>query len=165
MFIMSLKINNNLKQLFKNFFLWVLFSTAIGAIIIININKNVSQQTQSKLNKPISLCGQTNEDRVNFFKNFGWISSSEPCEISDVLIPQKFDNIFQDYNKIQQKQNLDLSKYKGKLVKHYSYEITNYPHHSENIRGNLLIYNGQIIASDICSLDLDGFMHEVYKLD
>ena len=162
MFAISLKINNNLKKIL----FWVLFSILIGAIIIINTNKNISQQTQSSdLKKTISFCGKTNEDRINFFKNFGWVSADEPCEISDVLIPQKFDNIFQEYNKIQQNQNLDLSKYKGKLVKHYSYEIKNYPKHTENIRGNLLIYDGQIIASDICSLELNGFMHEVYNIN
>ncbi|MBP0979409.1 MAG: DUF4830 domain-containing protein [Oscillospiraceae bacterium] len=157
MFIMSLRVNTTFKKILS----LLLFLSLIGVIILFSINKNYNKQTQSKFDTAISLNGKTNKDRINFFKQFGWETASEPCEINDVSIPQKFDDVIEGYNELQKKQKLDLSKYKGKIVKHYSYEITNYPKHPENIRGNLLVYENQIIASDICSLELDGFMHEV----
>ena len=159
MFIMSFKLNKIMKKISLLF----LFLSLIGVIIIFNINKNINSLTQSKVSAPISLSGKTNKDRIKFFKQYGWQTANEPCEINEVAIPQKFDDIFEKYNQIQKKQKMDLMKYRGKMVKHYSYEITNYPNHQDNIRGNLLVYDGQIIASDICSLDLDGFMHEVNK--
>lgn len=159
MFIMSLKISNKIKKIL----MFLLFSLLIGLIIIFNIYKNANKITQSQLSNPISFNGKTNKNRINFFKQYGWETSNEPSEISDVVIPQHFDDVFEEYNNIQKKQNMDLKKYKGKVVKHYSYEINNYPNHPNNIRGNLLVYEGQIIAVDICSLDLEGFMHGISK--
>lgn len=159
MFIISFKLNNKLKKIL----LWILFFITISIIILFNVYKNTTQITQSNFKTPSSLNGKTNKNRINFFKQYGWKTTNEPCEISEIVIPKSFDDVFENYNELQKKQNLDLSKYKGKIVKHYSYEITNYPNHSDNIRGNLLVYKGQIIASDICSLDLNGFMHEVRK--
>lgn len=160
MFIMSLKINTG----FKKFFKLLLFLLLIGVIILFSINKNYNKPTQSsKVDLAISLNGKTNKNRLDFFKQYGWEVVSEPCEINDVAIPKNFDDVILNYNELQKKQKLDLSKYKGKIVKHYSYEITNYPKHPDNIRGNLLVYENQIIASDICSLELDGFMHEVFN--
>ena len=158
MFIMSFKFNK-----IKKIFLFLLFSFLIGFIIIFNHNKNLNMHTQENLTHPISLNGKTNESRIKFFTNYGWKLSGEPCEVYDVFIPQNFDDVFKNYNDIQKNQKMNLEKYKGKKVKHYSYEILNYPNHNENIRGNLLVYNGQIIACDICSLELHGFMHEVFK--
>lgn len=108
-----------------------------------------------------SLSGKTNTNRIEFFKHYGWEISSEPSEITDVAIPREFDEVFEDYNKIQKSQGMDLCKYKGKVAKRYSYNINNYPKHPENIRGNILVYEGKIIACDICSLELEGFMHGI----
>lgn len=160
MFIMSLKLSKKFKQI-------ILFSTIgcllAGSALLLNIYNNTNKTTSSQQRNPISLNGRTNQDRIDFFKQYGWQPNLEPCEVSDVIIPKKFDDVFEKYNIIQKKQNMDLNKYKGKLVKHYSYEITNYPNHPENIRGNLLIYEGQIIAVDICSIELDGFIHGITK--
>ena len=60
---------------------------------------------------------------------------------------------------MQKKQGLDLEKYKGKTAKRYSYVVTNYPGVPEGVRANMVVYNDKIIAGDICSLELDGFMH------
>ncbi len=159
MFIMSLKLSKKLKK--------ILLFAALGLIasstIILNIHNNLNKTTIAQKQNPISLNGRTNQDRINFFKQYGWQPSLEPCEISDVIIPKKFDDVFEKYNIIQKKQNMNLNKYKGKMVKHYSYEITNYPNCPENIRGNLLIYEGQIIAVDICSIELNGFIHGIVK--
>ena len=50
-------------------------------------------------------------------------------------------------------------EYKGKRVKRYTYEVTNYPGQASGVRANLLVDGGMVIGGDICSLTLDGFMH------
>lgn len=116
-------------------------------------------QAAASVKKIEKAAGKTNEQRVEFLNSFGWEVEPQEAEVLDVIIPKEFDQVFAGYNEIQQAQGLDLSKYGGKQCKRYSYEVLNYPGESENIRANILVYKGKIIGGDVCSLELDGFMH------
>ncbi len=105
----------------------------------------------------------TSEQRLAYLRGFGWEIEEEPLEIIEIAIPQQFDDVYQSYNDIQLKQNFDLSRYKGKRVKRYTYRVTNYPDTADEIHADLLIYDGRIIGGDICSTALDGFMHGFTK--
>lgn len=106
---------------------------------------------------------KTNEDRVNFLKQFGWEVSADPKESSEVTIPAEFDKIFTGYNEIQKRQGLDLSKYKKKNVMRYTYEVKNYEGAQGTVYANLLIYRNRVIGGDICSADVNGFIHGFEK--
>ena len=56
-------------------------------------------------------------------------------------------------------QGCDLSKYAGKRCKRYTYVIENYPGQAEGVRANILVYKNKVIGGDVCSVELDGFMH------
>ena len=99
------------------------------------------------------------EARLSFIVSLGWSVSAEPYEVEEVIIPSEFDAVFDGYNAIQLEQGFDLSKYKGKRVKRYTYLLDAHPSGEENVRLNLLIYKDRIIGGDICSSRLDGFMH------
>ncbi|MGI6772495.1 MAG: DUF4830 domain-containing protein [Clostridiales bacterium] len=105
----------------------------------------------------------TNEDeRRAFLSQFGWETAEEPLEVVEVIIPSEFDDVYESYNKIQLEQNLNLKLYSGYRVKRWTYEITNYKGYEGKkgyIRANLLVYDGRVIGGDICSVELDGFMH------
>jgi hypothetical protein len=62
---------------------------------------------------------------------------------------------------IQKKQKLNLEKYKGKTAKRYTYVITNYPDTTETVYLNLIIYKNKVIAGDVCSADVNGFIHGI----
>ena len=109
-----------------------------------------------------SLKAQSNEERIAFIANFGYDVIKEPVEIRDITIPEQFDDTYSSYNELQLSQGFDLSKYKGKNAKSYSYAVTNYDaveNSEQTIRVNLIVYRSRIIAADICSVELDGFMH------
>lgn len=112
-----------------------------------------------------SLSAADNKERIAFLKQFGWEVESEPVEIDQVSIPQKFNKVYENYNEIQREQGLDLTKYKGKSCKRIGYRVTNYPGGEENVRANLLIYENKVIGGDICSTQLDGFMHGFVRPD
>jgi len=101
---------------------------------------------------------KTNEDRIAFLKLYGWEVQNEACEITQVTIPSKFDAVYTKYNQLQTAENLDLSKYKNKTVKRYTYIVTNYEYDG-TVYANLLIYKDNVIAGDICSANVDGFVH------
>ena len=117
-----------------------------------------ASQTESAV-KVKKVTGKTNEDRLRFIHSFGWEVNEEPAEIMEVIIPSKFDEVYETYNSIQKKQGLDLKSVAGKRCRRFSYEVTNYPGAQGAVRINLLIYKNKIIGGDVCSLEADGFIH------
>ena len=106
---------------------------------------------------------KTEEDRIGFLRQFGWEVKSEPVEAVEVTIPAEFDKIFTGYNEIQRRQGLDLSDYKKKKVMRYTYEVTNYKGATETVYANILVYRNRVIGGDICSADVNGFIHGFEK--
>lgn len=106
---------------------------------------------------------KTNEDRVAFLAQFGWEVESEPAEEATVTIPSEFDRVFVSYNELQKRQGLDLSKYKRKEMTRYTYIVTNYPEYDGVVYANLLIYRSKVVGGDICSANVNGFLHGFKK--
>ena len=104
-----------------------------------------------------------NEDRVEFLSQFGWEVEDDPLETVEVVIPTEFDTVFAGYNEIQKAQGLDLAKYKKKTVTRYTYEVTNYPGYSGTVHANVIVYRNRVIGGDICTADMDGFIHGFEK--
>jgi len=102
---------------------------------------------------------KTNEDRINFLKQFEWEVNSEAVEMVEVIIPSEFDIVYKKYNEVQKVQKLNLEKFRNKAVKRYTYEITNYPNYSGTVYANILVYKDKVIGGDICSAEINGFMH------
>jgi hypothetical protein len=106
---------------------------------------------------------KNNEDRINFIKQFGWEVDAQPLKEQEVTIPKEFDKIFAAYNEIQRKQGLDLSSFKKKNVMRYTYTVTNYPDYDGEVYINILVYRNKVIGGDVCSADVNGFIHGFEK--
>ena len=104
----------------------------------------------------------SDEDRVRFLASYGWQVSPEAIEIVEVTIPSEFDKIYTAYNELQKAEGLNLEKYRGKNVKRYTYTVENYDYES-TVYANLIIYNDRVIGGDICSADVNGFIHGFTK--
>lgn len=126
------------------------------AFIPSHINGSIAVSGENE----ISYTGiKTEEDRVDFLKQFGWEVKAQPVEVCEVTIPSEFDKIFTGYNEIQKRQGLDLSDYKKKKVMRYTYEVTNYEGEEGVVYANILVYRKRVIGGDICSADVKGFIH------
>ena len=137
-------------------------SLVVLALIILFFIFPSHPKTES-VSAKANINASTNAERIAFIENFGYDVIEEPLETRDVVIPEQFDNTYKRYNELQLSQGFDLSKFKGKSVKSFSYAVTNYPgieNSEKTVRANLLVYNSEIIGGDICSVELDGFMHE-----
>lgn len=97
---------------------------------------------------------------TKYLTELGWKISDHPIEVCEITIPQEFNSTYTNYNEIQQKQGFNLKKYRGKNCSRFTYSVLNYKGTPYGIRANILLFNGKIIGSDICSVELDGFMHE-----
>ena len=99
----------------------------------------------------------TNSGRIAFIINFGWKVSSNPVEDVEIVIPQTFDALYTNYNSIQKSQGYDLSLYKGKRIKRWTYLITNYPGGAE-VQIDLLVLGSDVIGGDVSSVAVNGFI-------
>lgn len=105
------------------------------------------------------------DERVNFITSFGWEIATDPVDVRQVYIPEEFDDTYRAYNEIQLSQGFDLSDYKGFQVTKWVYRVINYPGYADKdcIQITLLVYNDYVIGGDVCSVELDGFMHGFEK--
>ena len=100
-----------------------------------------------------------NAGRIAYLSSFGWQVEDEPHEILEIVIPYEFDAVYEQYNQLQLSQGNDLTRWKGMTAKRYTYRITNYPNSEDEVFANLIICREQIIAGDVSSLSIHGFMH------
>lgn len=100
----------------------------------------------------------TNTERVKFLQDLGWEVSESENDVKVVKIPEKFNMVYTAYNKIQNQQGFNLSKYKGDTVEIYTYDVYNYTDKPENVVAHLIICNSVLIGGDVCCTELNGFM-------
>ena len=85
----------------------------------------------------------------------GWDVEEISCET--VKVPEKFEGIYEEYAKAQEKQKLPLDNFKGKEVQRFLYSVNNYD--SENkVCAELLISENRLIAAAIIENKPDGFV-------
>ena len=98
----------------------------------------------------------SNDGRVKFLTDFGWDVTTSPTQSSQVKIPEEESDVFSRYNALQKSQGYDLSKFAGKSVMRYVYQINNYPGATQPVYATLLVYKNQIIGGDITDTSAKG---------
>lgn len=155
MFVFSVKS----KQI-KLVLLIVFVLLTVGSLFILSRD---SEETAKSSNSNIK--ASTHSERMSFVSQFGWEVDEEPVEVCEVIIPAEFDETYTAYNEIQKAQGFDLTAYAGMRVKRWTYGIKNYPEYENKncVRINILVYEGIVVGGDVCSVELDGFMHGFSK--
>ena len=101
---------------------------------------------------------RTNDDRLAYLSGLGWQVSSQPIATEELLIPKEFDDSYAGYLKLQEDQGFDLAQYRGKRVKRYTYQLTNYPTQDEPVQIALLVYKNRVVGGQIQSAS-GSFLH------
>lgn len=101
---------------------------------------------------------RTNDDRLAYLSGLGWQVSPQPIATEELLIPQELDDSYTAYLKLQTDQGFDLSRYCGKRVKRYTYQLTNYPVQDEPVQIALLLYKNRVVGGQIQSAS-GSFLH------
>jgi hypothetical protein len=102
---------------------------------------------------------ETNEERVAFLEGLGLTVENEPAEIQEVRLPEKFSDVYEQYNRLQISCGFDLKPYAGRTVTRYAYKVADWPGEGGPVYAEMLVYKGHIIGGDIHSLELGGFMY------
>ncbi|MBO7342228.1 MAG: DUF4830 domain-containing protein [Clostridia bacterium] len=106
---------------------------------------------------------ENEQDAGEFLAQFGWEIEPAAVESTTVTIPAEFDKVFAAYNELQRAQGLDLSSYAGRVVRRYTYRVTNYEGYTGEVLANLLVFRDRVIGGDICAADANGFLQGFEK--
>ena len=140
-------------------FVLLALSIALVVALVICIPIHPVTAVSASDGSKVYTSAKSNDDRVEFLSRFGWEVNEEPNETVNVVVPEEFDDIFEGYNALQIKQGLDLSRYRKKTVTRYTYTVTNYPDYDGEVYVNILVYRNKVIGGDVCSADVNGFVH------
>ena len=149
MFVLTLKWN-------KKIALGIIIALALAFVAAITLTATKPNKADSTSGKEI-INIKNEKSRVAYLKQYGWEVESPALSEDKVLIPREFSEVFSRYNELQKKQGFDLSAYSGLEVETYTYKITNHTS-SDTVLAQLYIYKGNVIAADLHSTALDGFI-------
>ena len=107
--------------------------------------------------EPVSLTD--NAARVTYLSSLGWAVEEEPLETLQFLLPDRLEEPYLSYNRLQQDQGLDLSTACGKQVSRFTYAVTNYPSRPEGVQLNLFVCEDKAVAGDVFCPGPEGFQH------
>lgn len=103
--------------------------------------------------------------RQAYLRSLGWEIDPETEAFRTVLVPEELTGIMAQYNKLQLQQGYDLNLHLGETCLQYTYEVTNYADADGKVIVSLYLQDGQIIAADIHSTALNGFMHGLKRAE
>ncbi len=102
---------------------------------------------------------KTEAQRVDYLAQWGWQVAESPT-VEELVIPTTLDQSYSQYIALQTSQGFpSLEELSGQRVKRYSYQVTNYPGQAEKVQVNLLVHGTEVVAGEVLSLAVDGFLH------
>ena len=139
MFIMTTKVDKR-----KLLIAAAAILAAIAALLFLGGGQEAAPTSAST-----APAADSNDARVKFLTDLGWDVTASPAEATEVKIPKGADEVFDRYNALQKSMGYDLSKYAGKKVMRYVYQVNNYAGAQEPVYATLLVYKDRIIGGDI----------------
>ena len=100
--------------------------------------------------------GMTSEaDRHWYLEKMGRDAAGQPLSVQEIRLPESFPPVLEEYNRLQRQQGFDLSRYAGKDITVYTYELSG---SSPLLFVSLYQYKGRIVGGDVHSAALNGYM-------
>ena len=155
MFIYTAKFNK------KKALILILAAIVVLVAIILLVSKNGADNSAEAAR--LSAIVKNNDQRVAYLNSMGWEVSAQPLDEQKVVIPKQFSDVYKKYNELQQSQGFDLKKFGGIEATRYTYMVTNYPGSAEHVVADMIVYRDEVIAGDVQSTVVNGFMQGLEK--
>lgn len=133
------------------------FQVAVFCLVLFLLCFLNYKVTNAEQSKNIIDCNNK-KSVVSYAEQFGLEISYPETEVVEVTIPSNFNDVYQNYNRLQKKQGFDLESFKGKKVKRYTYKIKKYKNETDVFLNLLVLPDGRVIGGDVCSHRFNGFM-------
>ncbi len=145
MMVMTAKVNKKR--------IGLILAVIVGIIVLI-FSLTGGGSSDNDQGQPVGLT--TNDQRVAYLNDYGWEVVVSPIQTRQVRIPSELSEVFLRYNELQVSQGFDLSRYTGKTVTQYVYQVENYPNATDPVYATLLIYDDQVIGADVTDTSATG---------
>ncbi len=99
---------------------------------------------------------KTEEDRVSYLQEWGWQVTPQAVLVEELALPEEFGEEYAKYLELQTGQGFDLTKYTGKRIRRYTYEVLNYPTGETGVVAHLLICKNTVIGGEVLG---GSFLH------
>lgn len=122
----------------------------------------VNRPYQEAMSNPsdISHTVKNGGQRVDYLQQWGWEVGETPLATQILRIPTTLDSSYTHYIAMQLAQGFpSLEEFSGEEVIQYTYEIVNYPTGETGVQVNLLCHDSQVIAGEVLSPEINGFIH------
>ena len=104
--------------------------------------------------------------RIEYLSTLGYGVKKEPVSKVSERLPKVMDAVTESYNDLQRSQGFDLSRYSGKKVTSYTYEVSSLPDGTkmgnEKYLATLIVYKNKVVAADLCCPERESFYPLVY---
>lgn len=97
--------------------------------------------------------GSTNAKRVEYIKSIGIEPDDTDVSSKEIIIPESFNEVYKEYNRLQKKAGFDLSRHKGENATVYTYGIC-----GDDRELHLIVCKDKIIGGDIADINVNGEM-------
>lgn len=124
---------------------------ALLVILLLTAGQLVTVKANAKI-------GSTNALRVEYIKSLRLEPDDSNVTAKDIVIPQKFSEIYKEYNALQKKAGFNLEYYKGDKATVYAYPICG----SEK-ELHLIVCEDKIIGGDISDMRVGGKIEPLLK--
>ncbi len=137
----------------------ILAAAAVAAVILLIVTLSKPDDASVPTVAQMTVV-KNNDERVDYLTSLGWQVEAEPMDSQTILIPKEMGSVYEAYNDIQRKQGFDLTGYGGLEATRYTYRVLNYPGAGNtDIVADIVVYRNEVIAGDVQSTAMDGFMH------
>ena len=134
-------------------FFLILSKRSLAVILSVSvISLLITMQVFSQ--KASLIDGSTNQLRMIYLKSLKLEADDSNVSHKDIVIPQKFNDVYTEYNNLQKKAGFDLSRFKGKNATVYTYELL-----GTKREIHLIVCEGAIIGGDIADVMFGGNMY------
>ncbi len=134
----------------------VLAAVLAGVILLVSLLGNRPKKEAASPAAPLSVTGPA--EAAAYLTSLGWKVDPEPIEVKNLVIPRSFTGVYADYAALQARQGYPIAEYGGMEAVRYSFRVLNYPGSTDEIVADLVVCGQTVIAGDIQSTALDGFM-------
>lgn len=132
----------------------ILFAAAVLAAAV--VVRSMPSGVQSGLRSLVD--ASKAEGRQKYLSGLGWEIEPSSEQSAKIVLPEEFDGVMADYNNLQKQQGFDMSMFAGQECTQYTYAVKNYPG-EDGVLATLYVHGRRVIAGDIHSTSVDGFMH------
>ena len=134
----------------KRFLFLCICSACIGTVLSVMFSFDSRIQKRAEYSGEVYSLSLENEGDMKRIAQFFDISVTMPSECENIRIPMRFNEVYENYNKLQYDIGMNLENFKGEKCILYTADI------DENTVIHMISWNGQFIGGDISDRELHG---------